>query len=349
LPWVAGREFNVHMTAQHKLLVGPSTLHGFFSRDLRPVLTIDSGDLVTFQTLDSGWGAIAQEPGFVEPQVFVPRDLGRDVAHPLCGPVAIRGAKSGMTLEVRLNRIRPGGWGWSAGPKLPTQLDSRLGLDTATTGPPAVLTLPRGEAASFWDLDSDAEVAVDRSGKRLRMRPFMGIMGMPLDLPGKQSTFPPTKCGGNLDCRELTAGTRLFLPIAVDGGLYSTGDGHALQGDGEVAGPALNCPMEVECEFHLHPAMELRLPRARTPDCWITFGFSENLNEAAIVATVEMVNLMDELFGFQPKEALSLASLVVDLHVTQIVNGIRGVHAMLRHDAIQKPASTPESTIRRIV
>ena len=336
------------MTAQHKLSPGPSTLHGFFSRDLQPVLTINSGDLVTFQTLDSGWGAIEQEPGFLEPEVFVPRDIGRDVAHPLCGPVAIRGANPGMTLEVRLKRIRPGRWGWSAGPKLPSQLDARLGLETATTGPPAVLTVPRGEAASFWDIDSDAEVAVDRSGKRLRLRPFMGIMGMPLDVPGKQSTFPPTKCGGNLDCRELTEGAVLFLPIAVDGGLYSTGDGHALQGDGEVAGPALNCPMEVECEFHLHPDTELRLPRARTEDCWITFGFSDNLNEAAIVATLEMVKLMHELYGFPPKEALSLASLVVDLHVTQMVNGVRGVHAMLRHDAIEKAASAPQSTIRRI-
>ena len=71
----------------------------------------------------------------------------------------------------------------------------------------------------------------------------MGIMGMPLDVPGVQSTFPPTACGGNLDCRELTQGAALFLPVAVDGGLFSTGDGHALQGDGEVAGPALNCPI----------------------------------------------------------------------------------------------------------
>jgi acetamidase/formamidase len=333
------------MTTQHKLLPVPSTLHGFFSRDLHPVLTVDSGDRVTFQTLDSGWGAIEQEPGFVEPQVFFPRDIERDVAHPLCGPVEIRGAKPGMTLEVRVNRIRPGRWGWSAGPKLPSQLDARLGLETTAAGPPSVLTVPRGEAASFWDIDPDAEVAVDRSGNRLRLRPFMGIMGMPLDVPGKQSTFPPTNCGGNLDCRELTEGAVLFLPIAVDGGLYSTGDGHAVQGDGEVAGPALNCPMEVECEFHLHPDMELRLPRARTRDCWITFGFSENLNESAIVATVEMVKLMGELYGFDRKEALSLASLVVDLRVTQIVNGIRGVHAMLRHDAIEKRESTQESTV----
>ena len=262
------------MIMQHKLSACPSTLHGFFSRELPPVLTIDSGDVVTFQTLDSGWGAIEQEPEFAEPSDFVPRDIERDAGHPLCGPVAIRGAKPDMTLEIRLKRIRPGRWGWSAGPKLPCQLDAHLGLDTTVTRPPQVLTVPRGEAACFWDIDPEAKVAIDRSGNRLKLRPFMGIMGMPLDVPGKQSTFPPTNCGGNLDCRELSEGAILFLAIAVAGGLYSTGDGHAVQGDGEIAGPALNCPMEVECEFHLRQDMELQLPRARTESCWITFGFT---------------------------------------------------------------------------
>ena len=324
------------MNRHHKLFAAPGTLHGFFSRELPPALTIDAGDAVTFQTLDSGWGAIEQDPGFIEPRDFVPRDLQRDVAHALCGPVTIRGAKRGMTLEIRLNRIRAGRWGWSAGPKLPAQLDGQLGLGVTTVGPPAVIAVPRGEAATFWEIDPDANIAVSRAGRRLKLRPFMGIMGMPLDVPGVQSTFPPTACGGNLDCRELTQGAALFLPIAVDGGLFSTGDGHALQGDGEVAGPALNCPMEVQCEFHLHPEMTLALPRARTADGWITFGFSKDLNEAAAVATIEMVKLMGELYGFSPKEALSLASLVVDLRITQMVNGVRGVHALLRAEAIQQ-------------
>jgi acetamidase/formamidase len=161
-------------------------------------------------------------------------------------------------------------------------------------------------------------------------------MGMPLDQPGIQSTFPPTRCGGNLDCRELTEGTALFLPIAVDGGLFSTGDGHAVQGDGEVAGPALNCPMRVEMEFRLHPELRLALPRARQIGGWLTFGFGRSLDEAAAMATVEMVKLMGELYGFSPRQALSLASLVVDLRITQMVNGIRGVHALLRDDAIEQ-------------
>src|ERR1700681_784046 len=155
---------------RHYLGPAPKTLHGYFSRELEPALIIDSGDVVTFQTLDSGWGAIEQEPGFSEPYDFTPRDLAHDVAH-----------------------------------------------------------------ATFWDLDPDAGIGISRAGQRVELRPFMGIMGMPLDQPGIQSTFPPTRCGGNLDCRELTEGTALFLPIAVDGALFSTGDGHAVQGDGEVA------------------------------------------------------------------------------------------------------------------
>ena len=128
----------------------------------------------------------------------------------------------------------------------------------------------------------------------------------------------------------------LFLPIAVDGGLFSTGDGHAVQGDGEVAGPALNCPMRVEMEFRLHPELRLALPRARQIGGWLTFGFGRSLDEAAAIATVEMVKLMGELYGFSPRQALSLGSLVVDLRITQMVNGIRGVHALLRDDSIEQ-------------
>ena len=321
--------------AKHRLDPAPAALHGYFSRELAPALTIESGDVVLFQTLDSGWGAVEQEAGFSEPRDFTPRDLARDVAHALSGPVAINGARPGMTLEIRINRIRTGRWGWSAGPGAPAQLDPHLGLGPGPGGPPALLSVPRGDLATFWELDPERAIGINRAGQRLKLRPFMGIMGMPLDQSGIQPTFPPGRCGGNLDCRELTEGAALFLPIAVHGGLFSTGDGHAVQGDGEVAGPALNCPMQVEMEFRLHPQLHLTLPRARQSDGWLTFGFGRSLDEAAAIASVEMVKLMGELYGFPPREALSLASLVVDLRITQIVNGVRGVHAVLRDDAIE--------------
>jgi acetamidase/formamidase len=125
----------------------PRALHGFFSRDLPPALTSDPGDVVVFQTLDAGWGAVRQEPGFTEPINFTPRDLSRDVAHPLAGPVAVRGAKAGMTLEIRINRIRTGRWGWSAGPGAAAQLDPYLELGAGPGGPPAVITVPRAAGA----------------------------------------------------------------------------------------------------------------------------------------------------------------------------------------------------------
>jgi acetamidase/formamidase len=323
--------------ALHTLTAEPENLHGSFSCDLPPVLTIDPGDTVRYQTLDAGWGAIRQAQMWGIPQDFEPRDRHRDFGHALTGPVAVRGAAPGMTLEVQIKRIRPGTWGWSAGPGLPSQLDNRLGFASAPSGPPAVITVPRGDHVTMWSLDPDTGLAYSQRGQTLRIRPFMGVMGMPANEQGVQTTFPPRFCGGNLDCKELVEHSRLYLPIAVQGGLFSLGDGHAVQGDGEVAGPALACPMElVEVEFHLHPQMHLSLPRAFTPAGWLTFGFHEDVNEAWAIATHEMVRLMGELYQLTPKEALALASLVMDLRITQVVNGVRGVHAVLPHDALEQ-------------
>jgi acetamidase/formamidase len=326
--------------------LGPEQgVHGFVSRDLTPALTIDPDDTVVFRTLDSGWGAAEQAEQFAEPNEFSPRDLSRDVAHALTGPVAIRGARPGMVLEVGLKRIQPGRWGWSAGPRLPAQLDTRLGMGGGATGPPALIRVPRGDQATYWELRPERGVGISRFGCELRLHPFMGIMGMPLDKAGLQSTFPPTPCGGNMDCRELVAGSILFLPIALPGGLFFTGDGHAVQGDGEVAGPALNCPMEAEMEFHLRSDLAWTLPRARTGEGWLTFGFHPSLDEAAAIAAVEMVKLMTEQYALSAKEALSLASLVVHLRVTQMVNGVRGVHALLPHGALKLPGSGIEGSV----
>jgi acetamidase/formamidase len=242
-----------------------------------------------------------------------------------------------MAVEVRINRVRTGRWGWSAGPALPSQLDARLGLGGGAGGPPDVITLPRGAEATFWELDPDEGTATSAAGHRLRMRPFMGYLGLTPDEGGTLSTFPPRACGGNMDCKELVAGSRLYLPAAVPGGMFWLGDGHAAQGDGEVAGPALNCPMDpVEVELHLRPDLRLTLPRADTPAGHVTFGFHPDLDEAGARATEEMLRLMGELYHLGLKEALALAGLVVDLRITQVVNGVRGVHAVLPKDALGK-------------
>ena len=163
---------------------------------------------------------------------------------------------------------------------------------------------------------------------------------MPPDEPGAHSSYPPRFCGGNFDCKELGAGSRLYLPIAVEGGLFSIGDGHAAQGDGEVSGIALECPMElVEVEFHLHRNLHLSTPRAYTPVGWITFGLHDDLNEAWFIALEGMLELMKELHGLGQNEALAMASLVVDLRITQVVNGVCGVHAILPHGIMDEDTS----------
>src|SRR5437899_7044119 len=122
----------------HRLGPAAGTVHGIFSRELAPALTIASGDTVVFQTLDAGWGALEQAPDFTVPKAFTPRDLTRAVAHCLTSPVRIEGAKPGMVLEIRIRRLRAGRWGWSAGPTLPSQMDAALGLPASASGPPAV-------------------------------------------------------------------------------------------------------------------------------------------------------------------------------------------------------------------
>lgn len=298
-------------------------LHGHYSPELEPVLEIQSGDTVSYRTLDAGWGLIEQENPFVKPKKFEPRNRQTDWGHALLGPIAIQGAKPGMTLEIRINHILPGRWGWSCAGGYPSALNDRLGV---AEGP---------ECETRWSLDPEAGLARSQQGRTIRLRPFMGNLGMPPVDPGVHSTFPPRVSGGNIDCKELVSGSVLFLPIPVEGGLFSVGDGHAVQGDGEVSGPALECPMEqVELEFHLHKGLTLTAPRANTPVGWITFGLHQDMNEAWVMALDSMLNLMSEQMGIERKEALMLSSLVVDLRVTQVVNGVVGVHAVLPHGAV---------------
>jgi acetamidase/formamidase len=159
---------------------------------------------------------------------------------------------------------------------------------------------------------------------------------MPPAENGQHKTQPPRLTGGNIDCKELVAGTILYLPIAVTGGLFSTGDGHAAQGDGEVSNTAIECPIEdVQLTFHLHPDMHIPTPRAWTENGWLTFGFDENLNVATHMALEAMLDLMTEQDGLSRPDALALASVVVDLRITQIANKVLGVHAVLAHNAWQ--------------
>jgi acetamidase/formamidase len=307
----------------HHIEPEQATLHGAFSRELAPVLTIDPGDTVRYRTLDADWHV---EPPSADrpPRRFEARDPARDDGHALCGPIAIRGAEPAMTLGVRVDSVRPGPWGWTVAGGWDSPLNVRLGVEGEES-----------KTRLAWTLDPDRRTAIDQHGHRVRLRPFMGVMGMPPDEPGLHSTVPPRTCGGNIDCKELTAGSTLYLPVQVPGCLFSTGDGHAVQGDGEASGLAIECPMErVDLTFSLHEDLRLRTPRAESEAGWITFGFDADLDEATAIALDAMLELMAELHHLDRADALALASLVVDLRVTQVVNGVQGVHAVLPHGAL---------------
>ena len=171
-------------------------------------------------------------------------------------------------------------------------------------------------------------------GAPVRLAPFLGVLGMPPDEPGVHSTIPPRRSGGNIDCKELVAGTTLYLPIPVDGARFSAGDGHAAQGDGEVSGTAIETPVEAEVTLEVRDDLELEWPIARIDGAWLTFGFDEHLGAAARIAVDGMLDLMEREHGLSRGDALALASVVVDLRVTQVVNQVLGVHAVLRDDAL---------------
>jgi acetamidase/formamidase len=310
--------------ALHTIEPDQNTVHGLFSSEFAPVLEINSGDTVRYRTLDSGWNL--EQPGNSgePPRRLVPRFEGLDQGHALCGPVAIRGAEPGMTLEVHMDVIQPGTWGRTFGGGWPSDLNKQLGVAEA----PGVTLL--------WQLDTTRMIATDQHGHTIAMHPFMGVIGMPPPEPGHHSTTPPRLWGGNIDCKELVAGSTLYLPISVPGALVSVGDGHGTQADGEVSGTAIECPMErLELTYTVRDGFPITAPRANTPAGWITFGFDEDLNKATVAALNAMLDLMGELHGLPRSEAISLASLVVDMRITQIVNRVSGVHAVLPHGALR--------------
>ena len=304
--------------AHHEIPLERRTLHGHFSRDLEPILTVDSGDSIAFECLNSGWRTAQHE-------VYPDRREGElDAGHALIGPVGVRGARAGATLAVGIDEVRIGAGGVTQAAGWSTALNDRLGLGEGDT------------RTLLWELDADAGVGRAESGHKVTLHPFLGVIGMPPDEPGVHSTGPPRPCGGNIDCKELVAGTTLFLPIPVEGALLSAGDGHAAQGDGEVSQLAIEAPVErAKLTLVVRDDLVLSNPIAWTPEAWLTFGFDEDLDEAAAQAIDGMLDLMGREHGSERREALALASVVVDLRVTQMVNGARGVHARLAHDALR--------------
>lgn len=311
--------------ATHHFAPDNLTLHGSFARDNTPIAIIDPGDSVIYETLDASWikefNVSLRNPPEKRADLgeyWRPRESPRDDGHALIGPIAIRDAIPGKMLSVRVNRVIPGKWGWVS-PGFGTPIEEKHNV-------PIIL----------WRLNAERMVGRNSFGQTVELEPFMGVMGMPLDKHGFQSTSPPRLTGGNIDCKELVAGSTLYLPIDIKGGLFSVGDGHAKQGDGETGGTAIECPMElVDLTFDVIDKPIISTPYANTPKGWVTFGFDEDLEIAHDKALRAMQDFIMKFYRVDKMVALGLMGVVVDFHITQTVNTVQGVHAILPHGALR--------------
>jgi acetamidase/formamidase len=310
-------------TPTHELRLTPEHVHwGYYDGRLAPVLHVSSGDRVRVETMVAGGLQRLRLAGAAEAEIPEALKLveqrvterGPGV-HPMTGPIYIDGAQSGDTLEIHIvaieflhnfgvNAFIPGGG------VLPDEF------------PYASLKLFR------WPAGADRVGFAP--GVTLPLAPFFGSIGVaPPPLVGRISSRPPGWHGGNLDNKDLVAGSTLYLPVHVPGALLSIGDGHARQGDGEVTGTALETSLRGTFELRLRKGQRLRWPRAETPTHYIAMGLNEDLDEATRLAVREMVDFLVAEKKMSRDDAYMLCSLAADLHVTQAVDATKGVHASL--------------------
>jgi acetamidase/formamidase len=307
----------------HELKLTPANVHwGYYDARLKPVLKIASGDTVRVETMVAGGLERVRMAGV--PESEIPDSLKRvedsvtdrgPGAHPLTGPIYVEGAQPGDVVELKIlgfEFLHPFG-----------VTGFRPGSGTIPDDfPYARLKLIR--------IKPGAGTVEFRPGVTLKLAPFWGSIGVaPPTLMHRVSSGPPGAHAGNLDNKELIAGSTLFLPVHVPGALISIGDGHGLQGDGEVTVTALETSLRGTVQIFVRKGKQIRWPRAETPTHFITMGLHPDLNEAARMATREMIDFLVSEKGMSRDDAYILCSLGVDLHVTQVVDDTKGIHAML--------------------
>jgi acetamidase/formamidase len=309
------------MIKVHRLDASVDTVHwGYFDASLPARLEVDSGDTVIVDTV-SGIPEVAPDaPYSPAHREIVTRLKPQMGPHILTGPIAVRGAMPGDVIEVRIKAIElTADWGWN----IIKPLRGTLPEDFPE---PEKRVIP---------LDRKAMTARLAWGPTVPLQPFFGIMATaPRPAYGRVSSVEPREYGGNVDCKEYVPGTSLFLPVFVPGGNFSCGDGHAVQGDGEVCLTALETCLKGTFELVLHKAMALPMPRAITPTHYITIGLNEDLDDAAKQALRAMIAWLVEMKGWSRSDAYVFCSLACDLHVTQLVDGNKGIHAMVKRELL---------------
>jgi acetamidase/formamidase len=290
--------------AEHRLTAEPT--HSRWNRAIPPRLTIANGDTVHMSCLDASGGQV--QPGS-SVEDFLAIDRGR--IHALTGPIRIDGAQPGDVLEIQVLEVRHLGWGW-------TSVIQGLGFLKEQFTEPYLF---------HWTLDP--EVSRSLGPAVVPLRPFCGVMGVAPAEDGEFRTRPPGPFGGNMDVRELCTGATLYLPVLNPGALFSAGDAHAAQGDGEVCINGIECPSEVSLRFFVHRHQTLAGPlvesaESRTPDApadaWIVVESGPDALQTARAATLRMIELLVARWSFSPIQAYLLCSVAMKLRLSQVVN-----------------------------
>jgi len=282
-------------------------VHTTWDRRHAPLLEIEPGLVVEIECLDASHGVMSAEAGV--------DDVGRldeSRANPVTGPIFVKGARPGRTLAVEILSFHPTGWGWTA------NIPGFGLLADQFTEPELVISRasPGGEVLHFID------------GVEIPIRPFAGTMGVAPAAGGPQPMIPPLNSGGNLDIRHLVAGSTLYLPIGVEGALFSVGDTHLAQGDGEVCGTAVESPMSVRLRFHLADR-EIHAPEYRIAGGYavadpkgfhVTTGVGPDLMRAAREAVLRMVDYLAAEMGMSPMHAYLVGSVAGDLSISEVVD-----------------------------
>jgi len=307
----------------HELKLLPENVHwGYYDAALKPVLRIASGDTVRVEAMLARGLPRLRAAGVTDAEIpealkVVERTVTErgPGAHPLTGPIFVDGAEPGDALEVKI---------------IGFEFLHPYGVSGFIPGSG---TLPEDFPYAKFRLvrfDTRAGTATFAPGVTLKLAPFWGSIGVaPNPLVGRISSGPPGPHAGNLDNKELVAGSTLYIPVQVAGGLLSMGDGHAMQGDGEVTLTALETSLRGTVQVTVRKGLPVRWPRAETPTHYITMGLHTDLDEAAKLATSEMIDWLAAEKKMSRDDAYVLCSIAVDLHVTQLVDGTKGVHAML--------------------
>jgi len=314
------------MSAAPHLRSRPETVvWGFLAPDVPPVLRIDSGTTVTIDTVNALCVPPDAPEAFFERHQLALTDAAQDICdivktvpkdvgpHVLTGPIHIEQAEPGDVLEVRIHAVTP---------RAP-----HYGVNFTRPGAGSLPDLLAAPRTQVLPIDMARRTARFREGLDIPLRPFMGIMAVAPT--SRVSSIPPGRFGGNIDLKHLVPGARLYLPVQVPGALFFTGDGHGVQGNGEVNLTALETSMTTTLEFVLHKQRALAWPMAETPSHYIVLGLNEDLDTAAADAVQRAVEVLQTFAGVDVGEAYALASLVVDFEVTQLVDGVKGIHGCI--------------------